>query len=248
MATIFETLQASIKDFMTSDITSKHYMAISNKPPAETITNDAIDIITLESGGNPFSVNDNTTGRSYAFGTLDEATKYVNDNKNHTMAIGLFQLLTHGGMGDVYNNNPAELLNPQTQFNIALPELIKNDSKFSMIPPQTQADELKRATGNAWMADIAVPGTANTITTQSLQNALDKLNPANLSATNKALGNTDTTAGVYDPNAQAKNAVNTVAGFFDWKSIFNTTTYLTIGAIIAIFVIVANIAKGGKEA
>ena len=243
MASIYETLQGSIKDFLTNDITSKKYMGgIMNKPPAQTVTADAVDIISLESGGNPYAVNDNTTGQSYSFKTLDEASQYVNSNSSHSMAIGLFQLLTHGGMGDVHNSDPATLLDPAVQFDIAIPQIIKNDSVFSMIPPQTQAEQLKRATGNDWMADVVVEGTNNTITKDSLQKAVDRLNKG-LGDTNKALGN-DSISGIYDPNAQVKDAVKS---FFDWKTIFNTTTYLTVGAIIAIFIIIANIAKGGSE-
>lgn len=51
-------------------------------------------ILAVETGGNAFAINDNTTRRSYKFGTKDEAVKMANMllSLNHNIDMGKFQI------------------------------------------------------------------------------------------------------------------------------------------------------------
>lgn len=124
---------------------------------------DVLSIITTESGGNPYAINDNTTHKSYQFKTYQEASDYINRNSDHTMAIGLFQLLLHGGMGDQYKReggllaSPTILLDPQTQLAIAMPEIKKHEQKAKKLPVGSQA-RFAAAAENEWLASTLDAG------------------------------------------------------------------------------------------
>ncbi len=193
---------------------------------------DVLEIMTDESGGNPYAINDNTTGVSHPFTTQQAAEDYIRQNPNHTMAIGLFQLLTPGGMGAAAKD-PMQLLDVNTQYQIALPQLLKNirnaDSKYS----PASAAYFEAVAGNDWAADTAKYGGRGAPSAASVMLTQLRLSGGVPGRITEMTG--QVTGGVT-------NAVN---GTLDYiKNLFSVNSLIMIVGIVAIFMIVVHIAEG----
>lgn len=194
---------------------------------------DVLSVITDESGGNPYAINDNTTGKSYQFSTYDQAAQYMTENPNNTMAVGLFQLLLHGGMGDQVKETPLELLNPNSQFQIALPTLISNEANARMYPTGTP-EHFNAVLGNPWYSDrgkdpsnAAVDQTAETLKNNTTDSAFHLLG-----GMNRAIAN-------------GKDATSAVSDFL--TKLWSINTVLILAGTLAIVLILVNMAKGGGK-
>lgn len=220
MGSIYDQLNTSLLD-----------AGVSSSALPSTL-HDILSVITDESGGNPYAINDNTTGKSYQFGSYSEAANYVSTNQDHTMAIGLFQLLLNGGMGDQYQATPLELLNPSDQFRIALPELLKNEQKAAAYAEGTP-EHFQAVVGNPWMADLPKyggPGDPSNAAVEATANRLKGVDTV-------ASSNGSFVDGVKNSVQNAKDS------FKSW----GLNTVLIVGGTLGIVLILVNIAKGGRD-
>ena len=134
-------------------------------------------IMQVESGGNPYSINDNTTGKSYSFGTrsayLAEANKLL--TQHHQLAMGPFQIesfhkgitpanaanlpfaanyaLNHvlSGFFQNDNGNMSQALEGYSGNTLGYASMVANDVRSGSIQhiSQTAADAIGQAVANA---------------------------------------------------------------------------------------------------
>lgn len=244
MASILQQLNDSIANWVKSNPLASPF-----RPTNEEAAKDAVEIMTLESGGNPFAVNDNTTGKSYNFTNYQDAYNYVTANKSHVMAIGLFQLLTHNGMGAAYSDNPAALLDPQTQFSVAIPQIISNATGPNL--PMSQEQQFNKMLGNAWYADR---GNMPKLTVQNVSATLQAIGDTKALEDAKQISGTVLSGSLSDavsasnpftnlsPSDLVPNGVSDV-----FSKIWNVNTLYIIGGSVGILLILVNIAKGGRD-
>lgn len=208
-----------------------------------TSLSDAVNVITLESGGNPYAVFDNTQGANYGshnFTNYADAASFVNAHAGDQLDIGLFQLETPGGVGSPYASNPAALLNPETNIQTALPTLMGNiNSPGSLSPFSSQVFDTYL--GNAWYSDRSKQ---SQLTTENINAAIQKMG---LSSTDAGLATTSVlnqSGGTVTANGgatQPGSYLGDLTGFIEHLFTFNTL--LIVLGSVGILVLLVQMTK-----
>lgn len=226
----------SIYDTIKSWFTNNGGVSTGNLPGT---MQDTSALITDESGGNPFAINDITTGQSYQFTSYQDAWTYMQVHPKDKMAVGLFQLLLNGGLGDQLADQPQLLLDPGYQISIAGPYIVKNEAKASSLPSGSQS-RFAAVAGNPWYADTLQAGGPGVPSQSSISQTVSKLQGVN----DNAIADS---AAAQSPAGQAvqgvSNAVSTVGDFL--KNLWSLNGLLIVGGSIVIVSILINMAKGG---
>lgn len=195
------------------------------------VTTDILGIITDESGGNPYAINDNTAGRSIMFSSEADAWNYMQQHSGDTMAVGLFQLLLNGGMGDAYKSDPRKLLNPEYQYQTALPVLLQNEQKAAALPAGSQ-ERFNAVAGNPWYADTQKAGGPGVPTFEAIASTAKALNAGAAPNRTSILQN-------------AGAGITSTVDFL--KKLWSVNGVIIVLGSIGILIILVNIAKGGRE-
>lgn len=207
---------------------------------------DAINVITLESGGNPYAVFDNTQGANYGshdFTTYQSAADFINTNPTDQLDIGLFQLETPGGVGAAYASNPTALLNPDTNIAAALPTLMGNVNRLGSLAPSAST-VFDTYLGNAWYSDR---GKQSQLTTQNINATLQKMGlpptDAGLATTtvlNNGSGSITNNGGATQPTSYADELTQWLANMFTFNNL------LIVAGVIGILLLLVNMSKGSE--
>ena len=155
----------------------KNHVSMSNSNEYNQLYGIMQSIAMQESSGNPYVINDNTTGKSYRYGTRSAYLSMANKltKEHHQLALGTYQLENfHKGV------NPLSAINPTWSANEALKILLNGQNPNTMTEANWQT-ALENYSGNMPGYAKSVLGRASQI--ENSQNGTEvSLSPTTLNA------------------------------------------------------------------